>query len=343
MNLLTKNTWQQHLGYALKIGIGSALAILLAELLGLNFAASAGIITLLTISTTKVQTWRLCLQRIGTFLVTVLLAFFIQPIHQLEWISYGVILVLLTFGLSARNLLPTLSVNAVVLTHLLAGKALTLAAIINEFWLLVIGLFIAIVVNHFQHYESQKKYLNYCRTISEKKFKIVFEKLAAYLADSEVNNHVWDDIIGLEKELHNYTQVAFAYQQNRLPLTDDFYLDYFEMRTQQCNVLHNLHYEIKKLRRIKSDSAVIVAFLNEIAAHFGEMNQPIHQLHMMDQLVQKIEDASLPQTKEEFLRKARLYHILMDLEEFLIFKKRFLQKHHPEKVAAYEAQLATDE
>ncbi|BCA84889.1 membrane protein [Enterococcus saigonensis] len=343
MNLLTKNTWQQHFGYALKIGIGSALAILLAELLELNFAASAGIITLLTISITKVQTWRLCLQRIGTFLVTVLLAFLIQPFHHLEWISYGIILVLLTFGLSARNLLPTLSVNAVGLTHLLVDKNLTFAAVMNEFWLLVIGLLIAIVVNHFQHYESQKKYLNYCRTISEKKFKEVFEKLAVYLQDSEVNNHVWDEIIHLEKELHTYTQAAFAYQQNRLPVTDDFYLDYFEMRAQQCGVLHNLHYEIKKLRQIKSDSAVIVTFLNEIAAHFGEMSQPIEQLQMMDQLVQKIEEASLPQTKEEFLSKARLYHILMDLEEFLIFKKRFLQKHHPEKVAAYEAQLALEE
>ena len=344
MNLLTKNTWQQHLGYAAKIGIGSALAILLAELLGLNFAASAGIITLLTISTTKVQTWRLCLQRLGTFLITVFLAFLIQPIQHLEWISYGIILVLLTFGLSARNLLPTLSVNAVVLTHLMAKSTLTINAITNELWLLVIGLLIAIVVNHFQHYESQKKYLNYCRQTSEKKFKLVFEKLAAYLADSQLQNHVWDDIISLEKELHNYTQAAFAYQQNRLPISDDFYLDYFEMRTQQCNVLHNLHYEIKKLRLIKSDSAVIVAFLNEIALHFGEMSQPIHQLQMVDQLVQKIEETPLPQTKEEFLHKARLYHILMDLEEFLIFKKRFLQKHHPEKVAAYEAaQLATEE
>ncbi|MEG3032202.1 MAG: hypothetical protein RR813_03145, partial [Enterococcus sp.] len=54
-------------------------------------------------------------------------------------------------------------------------------------------------------------------------------------------------------------------------------------------------------------------------------------------------ETPLPQTKEEFLRKARLYHILMDLEEFLIFKKRFLQKHHPEKVAAYEAELAIEE
>lgn len=343
MNLLAKNTWQQHLGYAVKIGIGSALAILLAELLGLNYAASAGIITLLTISTTKVQTWRLCVQRVGTFLVTVLLAFLIQPIHHLEWISYGVILVLLAFGLSARNLLPTLSVNAVVLTHLIAGNALTSTAIFNEFCLLVIGLVIAIVVNHFQHYESQKKYLDYCRQTSEKKFKVIFEKLAVYLANSEIQNHVWDDIINLEKELHHYTQVAFAYQQNRLPVTDDFYLDYFEMRTQQCNVLHNLHYEIKKLRLIKRDSAVIVTFLNEIATHFGELSQPIHQLQMVDQLVQKMEETPLPQTKEEFLRKARLYHILMDLEEFLIFKKRFLQKHHPEKVAAYEAELAIEE
>ena len=33
----------------------------------------------------------------------------------------------------------------------------------------------------------------------------------------------------------------------------------------------------------------------------------------------------LPLSREEFESRAMLYHILMDLEEFLIFKKRFVE------------------
>lgn len=37
-----------------------------------------------------------------------------------------------------------------------------------------------------------------------------------------------------------------------------------------------------------------------------------------------IRNNSLPKTREEFESRAMLYHILMDLEEFLVFKRRFV-------------------
>ena len=42
------------------------------------------------------------------------------------------------------------------------------------------------------------------------------------------------------------------------------------------------------------------------------------------ELILQIQEENLPATRDEFLSKARLYHILMDIEEFLKFKERFV-------------------
>ena len=43
----------------------------------------------------------------------------------------------------------------------------------------------------------------------------------------------------------------------------------------------------------------------------------------------------LPVTREEFESRAILYHILMDLEEFLIAKKRFVEELDDVKLETY--------
>ena len=56
---------------ALKIAAGSGMAIIAAELLGLSYATSAGIITLLTVQDTRQDTIQLTVDRILSFLLCV--------------------------------------------------------------------------------------------------------------------------------------------------------------------------------------------------------------------------------------------------------------------------------
>ena len=59
---------------SLKIGVGSSLAIYLAQRMALGYAVSAGTITLLTVMTSKWESLRLAGLRLATFLLTVVLA-----------------------------------------------------------------------------------------------------------------------------------------------------------------------------------------------------------------------------------------------------------------------------
>lgn len=132
-----------------KIGIGASVAIYIAELLNLQYATSAGIITLLTLTTTRWGTFRLSLQRLLTYVVSVGICWIIFSIIPSMWIEYGIFLflvVLMTEWLGWRS---TLSVNAVIGTHFLTTQDFSLGFAINEFLLVVIGITIAIILNLF--------------------------------------------------------------------------------------------------------------------------------------------------------------------------------------------------
>lgn len=109
--------WKKVLILAIKIAVGSSVSIALAEALNLQFAASAGITTLLTLLNTRQGTLQLSAARIMTFAVSVAFAWI--TFWQLEsaWLAYGIFIFLLVFFCESMDLRATISVNAVIGTH----------------------------------------------------------------------------------------------------------------------------------------------------------------------------------------------------------------------------------
>ena len=66
------NRYRKIILLSLKIGIGSSLSLYAAQKLGLNYAVSAGTITLLSLMNSKWETIKLSGSRIASFLITVL-------------------------------------------------------------------------------------------------------------------------------------------------------------------------------------------------------------------------------------------------------------------------------
>ena len=51
----------------------------------------------------------------------------------------------------------------------------------------------------------------------------------------------------------------------------------------------------------------------------------------MAELFKQMENEPLPETRVEFESRACLYHVLMDLEDFLLIKKRYLEEEESYK------------
>mgnify|MGYP000358708025 CR=1 FL=1 len=84
---------------------------------------------------------------------------------------------------------------------------------------------------------------------------------------------------------------------------------YFEMRLAQLQVLHNLHYEIKKIRKMPKQALVIADYIMYMADYVVEMNIPDQQIEKLEEISEQMKQEELPKTREEFEGRALLYHI----------------------------------
>ena len=316
--------YRKFLILSLKIGIGSCAALHLAEYLNLEYAISAGTITLLTLLTTKWETLRLSLWRIVTFLFTILLALIFYPLIPIPWMAYGLLLTVLVFFSELLDLRATLSVNAVVAAHLLTQRDHMGQAVINEFLLILLGIILAVLFNLFQMNYRHKQHIISNISLIEGRLQMLMGALAAYLSNKTMERDVWADIVCLEQDIQGCVKEAYEYQNNTFHSHPEYYISYFEMRYNQCQILHNLHYKMQKIRTVPEQAHIIAEYMLYLSDFIVEHNLPEAQLHHLEEILDSFRESSLPQTRGEFESRAILYHIMMDLEDFLQYKRRFI-------------------
>lgn len=320
-----KKEWKKILLRAVKTAVGSSAAICIAERMGLEYAASAGGIALLTLVTTKWETVKLSVYRLISFFFTALLAGLTIGQLKSEWIAYGIFMFVIMTVCHALGWQAAISVNSVIGTHFLMTKDFGYHFVINELLLVVIGIVIALLLNLFYDYKNQKNGLINSMRDAENRLQIILGYLAAYLAGKAMQVNVWEEIRLLEHDLDVFIRDACEYQDNTFHSHPGYYIDYFGMRMKQLGILHNLHYEIKKIREMPRQAMIIAEYMLYLAPYVVEVNFPDEQIDRLEEIFSEMKEEPLPATREEFEGRAVLYHILMDLQEFLIFKKQFVE------------------
>ena len=89
------------------------------------------------------------------------------------------------------------------------------------------------------------------------------------------------------------------------------------------------------IRNLPSQAAIIAEYVSYLKEHVVEMNDPKEQMERLKQLSEDMKKQELPVTREEFESRAQLYHILMDLEDFLVFKRRFVDSIDKKQLEIY--------
>lgn len=331
MTNITK--WRRALLLAGKIALGSSLAIYAAELFHLQFSSSAGIVTLLTVVTTQKGTLRLSAARVATFLIAAAVAAVtFLPIRS-EWLAYGLFVFLVAFISEVLGWRATISTNAVIGTHFLMNKDFSPEFFLNEFLLVVIGITFAFLLNLLQDNRGEKR--NFAEKIRhlEQKMQELLTEIAKYLSNQPSRKGLWRELTSLERQLQKFMEEAYEYEGNTYGENAAYYARYFEMRLNQCHILHNLQNEMQKIKNMPVQAEVVAEYIRYLSEYVLELNEPTLQLQRLDGIFLKMKEEPLPASRTEFESRAVLYHILMDLEDFLQEKKRFI--HNEGRSPAY--------
>ena len=160
----------------MKVGIGSAIAIIVAETLGLMYSPSAGIITLLTVQNTRKETLLIASKRIVSFLMAVIISYIMfGSLGYNAWVFGGFVLVFVALSY-LFDLKDGISMNAVLMTHFLIEKRVDWQIFVNEAMILGIGMGIGIVINLIM--PNYKKKIMFKQHLLEEEMKKILKSMA---------------------------------------------------------------------------------------------------------------------------------------------------------------------
>lgn len=317
----------------IKIAIGSVVSIMLADVLGLDYSTAAGIITLLTIQDTARETIIISVKRIGAFLLAVILAYSVFHLAGYFVFSYGIFLFLFVACCIPLHLGDAVSINAVLATHYLLEKDMSLPVIGNEAMLLFIGAGIGTLLNLYMPGKSRE--IRAMQYRLEEDMRTVLLRMAEYIRKEEKSDYTGTCFDKLQADIDRGRKQAYMYMNNTFFQESRYFIAYMNMRGQQTMVLRDIYKKIMNIRRILPQTELVSDLIYEIAVTFGESNNAKELLAKLDGVLLQMKDSQLPVTRLEFEERAVLYGILTDFGYFLQLKKEFADSLTQEQIDRY--------
>lgn len=318
----------------IKVAVGSSVAIAVAEYLGLAYASSAGIITLLTIQNTKKATLKLAITRTISYIIaigilTILLSFFDNYLFIFG--IYMALMVAINYKLGWPEVI---SVNATIGVHaVISEQCISLSFILNDAALVGIGLLIAIILNLKMH-DKSKEIQNDIEYIEET-LKELLHSIGLHLYRTEDLKIDREHISELIEYIDGVLDKAFENKDNTLKSHARYYIEYLMMRRNQCIVLIHFYRAVTSLSEIPAQADILAGFLINMAAEFNVRNNATNRMRQLQEIAAAIEKRRLPENKNEFEGAAVMYQLIKELEEFLRLKKEFMAGLTKEQLELY--------
>lgn len=318
-----------------KISAGCILSILFAYELGLDYCATAGIITVLSIHNTKVETIKTALRRLTAFGIAMVFARIAFGILGFTTMAFGVFMFVFVFLCISLGWENAISMSAVLVTHFLEVKSMSAASLFNETSVFLIGAGMGILMN--LHLRRDYKTMEYRVKVMDEEMQGILFNMAERLVSDKVTDMSGDYFHRLEKQIIRAEEIAWNNHQNtvrerlfgkkpnnrRNIRTTYADLEYVEMRKKQCEVLYEMHKRIIQVHVTPVQAEHIAAFMKKLAEEYHEENDGARLLEELEQLFQEMRSTKLPVERAEFENRAVLFVFMLNIKEFLDIKNQF--------------------
>lgn len=314
-----------HIVKAFKIALAAVLSILTANLLGLRYAVTAGIITVLSIQNTKRETLKTARNRGLAFLCALILAFLCYSLLGFRVGAFIVYLFFFALLCLSTGWGEAIAMDSVLISHFLTEQDFGAEMLVNELLLFVIGTFFGILINlHLRKKEGEFDRLS--RQVDEE-IKGIVHRMSENLRREDKTGYNSDCFMRLEDKIRLAKECALRNWNNTLWSQTSYELDYIRMRENQSRVLRNIYDSIVQIKMLPTQTLQVAAFFEEIEAQYHRDNDVEDLLVILGKMFADMKLQKLPESREEFEARALLFYTLMQLEEFLKLKNRFVVKY----------------
>ncbi|WP_173916210.1 aromatic acid exporter family protein [Halobacillus sp. Marseille-Q1614] len=309
------------IGYrTIKTAIGTPLAIWIATLLELENFASAGILTILCIQITRKRSFLSAWHRFAACMVAIIYSFLFFELLGYHPLSIGLMLFLFIPTTVWLKVTPGIVTSSVIILHLYTAQSIGLAIIWNELLLIVVGIGTALLLNLYMP-SLEGKLENYQSEI-ENNFAAILKEIASFLREG---NEGWTgkEITETAALIEKAKALSFRDVENHLLRSHNPYYHYFHMRTKQFELLERMLPLVTRISGTHENSLKIAEFFEELSEGVNPGNTAVIYLKKLKILREEFKQKELPATREEFEIRASLFHLLNEIEEYLIIKRSF--------------------
>ena len=313
---------------AFKMAISATIALIIGNILGLQYATVGAVIAILSIQDTRKKALIISYKRIVACSMGILLSVILYSLLGNGALIFGLFLIIL-IPLTSRLKAQEGMVPAVVLsTHFLVANNITIALIFNEVLLMIIGIGVAAIANIFM--PSLEDKFKYDREWIEEHYRIIISKMSKSLITHTVDIDEQKIINEVEKRLYESKETAYKIVNNHFFKSSSYYTDYINMRINQFDTIKRMRLHFQRFNIPVEQMNVMSDFTLCVAENIREMNDCKSLLMDLDILRNEFKKMELPKTREEFESRAQLLQFLNDMEEFLLIKRNFFitMKNH---------------
>lgn len=305
---------------ALKITAAAVISYFIADLAGLEFSVSAGIVAILSVLPTKKETVRTAADRLIAFIAALIIAFCCYGL-----IGYnlpGFCLYLLIFIVFCRlfGFYSAMAMDSVLISHFLTSGIMNVDTVLNELFLFLLGTLMGIAVNMTLHRDKVKTDKLMFRL--DEQIKHILNRASERIIDTGLQNYDGNCIIKLDQMLDEAYDQALTDYKNDLTDHNDLDLKYIEMRRKQGDLLSEIYRNVSEIKTTPETSRVISDFLKKTAVLYERDNDVTGLLTELDNMIKDFQGRPLPVTREEFEDRARLFVLLRSIGDFLEIKKK---------------------
>ncbi len=309
----------------IKLTIASAVAIIAAMLLGLEYPASAGIITILSIQNTKKETLKTAANRGMAFVCALIIAYVCFHILGYNIGAFSIYILIFSFICLYFKWPEAIAMDSVLITHFWSAESMNFFWLCNEIKLFAIGILFGIIANVLLKRKGDK----FAALADEvdNEIKRIMNRMSEKLVTADKSGYNSDCFPGLREKLENARVCAMDNWNNSLYNNSEYEIDYVEMREQQTAVLENIYNSIIMVSFLPDQAVKVSEFISRIVSEYHKDNNVEELLLSLNEVFEYMKKEELPKTREEFEARAVLFYILKQLEEFLTLKRDFAIKY----------------
>lgn len=316
-----------------KIALGCCIGYFIAESFQLMYSTSVITITLLSILNTRKETFHTAWKRLLAFCIAVLTGVLFFPALNYNILSLLFYLFLYYIICQILQVTEGFSMSTVLMLHLWNAGTFAFPSILNEFYLMLIGITMGIFMNVYMPNRITR--IRIAQKDIERQISEILRLMSKAIFYDQKDERISDALEILNSTLLEALSHATYTEQNFVLKDMSYYSIYIKMRISQYELLKRIHCHLPRLREPYYQTELVSDFMVSTANSMDEYNNAEDLLDELQIMRKKFKSTPLPRSRTEFESRAVLYEIVNELHELLLAKKHFADHLTPYQIQTF--------